>query len=124
MLCRWPLVALAVLVPLAAAGCGPSPRVLGIKPYRIEIQQGNAVTRDMVQQLRPGMTRDQVRFVLGTPLVTDVFHGDRWDYLYYRERPGSKREESRIVVYFEEGKLVRVEGEAMPAVRQAERSGT
>ncbi len=121
MLCRWLLVALALLTLL---GCGSSPRVLGIKPYRIEIQQGNALTQDMVQQLRPGMTKDQVRFVLGTPLVTDIFHGNRWDYPYYRERAGSKREESRIVVYFEEGKLVRVEGQAMPAVRQAERSGT
>ena len=121
MLCRLLLIALALL---AVAGCASSTRVLGIKPYRIEIQQGNALTQDMVQQLRPGMTKDQVRFALGTPLVTDIFHGDRWDYPYYRERSGGGREESRVVVVFEEGKLVRVEGQAMPAVRQAEGSGT
>ena len=58
-----------------------------VKPYRIDIRQGNYVTQEMVSQLKPGMSRDQVRFVLGTPLVTDVFHTDRWDYIY-RFRPG------------------------------------
>ena len=63
------------------------PRIPGVTPYRIEIQQGNYVSQDMVAQLKPGMTKEQVRFVLGTPLVTDIFHADRWDYVYWRETP-------------------------------------
>ena len=58
-----------------------------LDPYLVDVRQGNYVTQDMVAQLKPGMTKDQVRFALGTPLVTDVFHGDRWDYVY-RFKPG------------------------------------
>jgi len=61
---------------LALAGCS-FPGV-----YKIDIQQGNVVTQDMIDQLRPGMTRRQVRFIMGNPLLTDTFHADRWDYLY------------------------------------------
>ena len=56
-------------------------------PYRIDIQQGNFVSQDMVAQLKPGMSKEQVRLALGTPLLTDIFHADRWDYVYWRERP-------------------------------------
>ncbi|RMG27455.1 MAG: outer membrane protein assembly factor BamE, partial [Gammaproteobacteria bacterium] len=51
--------------------------------YRIDIQQGNVVTQEQIDQLRPGMTREQVRYLLGTPLVQDTFHPERWDYVYY-----------------------------------------
>lgn len=81
------------------------------KPYRIDVRQGNFVTQEMVSQLKSGMTRDQVRFVLGTPLVTDVFHSDRWDYVY-RFQPGKgSLQERRLTVIFEDGKLVRLEGD-------------
>src|SRR5690606_17744119 len=61
---------------LAIAGCS-FPGV-----YKIDIQQGNVVTQDMINQLRPGMTRRQVRFIMGNPMITDTFHPNRWDYLY------------------------------------------
>jgi outer membrane protein assembly factor BamE len=81
------------------------------KPYRIDVRQGNFVTQEMVSQLKSGMTRDQVRFVLGTPLVTDVFHSDRWDYIY-RFQPGKgSLQERRLTVIFQDGKLARLEGD-------------
>ena len=84
------LLAIAVL---ALAACAP-PAI--IKPYRIDIQQGNYVSQDMVAQLRPGMTKEQVRYLLGTPLITDIFHADRWDYVYYYDKAYSKPEERKI----------------------------
>jgi outer membrane protein assembly factor BamE len=107
---------LRALVPLAAlalVACGGVPRVPGITPYKIDIQQGNYVSQDMIAQLKPGMTREQVRFILGTPLLTDLFHGDRWDYVYWREAPDGKRESRRIAVYFADNKLERVDGDVV-----------
>lgn len=119
MRCRAPaVVTLALLVP----GCGSSSSVLGITPYRIEIQQGNYVSQDSVAQLKPGMTKEQVKFLLGTPLVNDIFHADRWDYAYYREPSRGVREEGRLVVYFDDGRLTRVEGAGMP--RKGSSEGT
>lgn len=103
-----------LLAPLLAlAACGAASK---LSPHRIEIQQGNLVTQEAVAQLKAGMTRDQVRFVLGTPLVTDLFHADRWDYVFVR-RPADSREVEyrRIAVFFENGKLARVEGDVVPA---------
>jgi len=104
------LLALAVL---ALAACAP-PAI--IKPYRIDIQQGNYVSQDMVSQLRPGMTKDQVRYILGTPLITDVFHADRWDYVFYLQKAYGIREERKITVLFDkDGRLTRLEGDVVPA---------
>lgn len=91
--------------------CGV-PRIPGITPYKPEIQQGNFVSQDLVAQLKPGMTREQVRFLLGTPLLTDIFHADRWDYVYWRESTNGKREQRRVALFFSDNKLARVEGDA------------
>jgi outer membrane protein assembly factor BamE len=105
-----------VIAALVLAGCAraplPVPQV--VKPYRIVIQQGNYVTREMVDQLKTGMTKEQVRFILGTPLLTDVFHADRWDYVFYRDAPGAKREQRSFSVVFEDGRLARVIGDILP----------
>ena len=70
----------------------------------------------MVAQLKLGMTKDQVRFILGTPLVSDIFHADRWDYSYSRQRANSREvEHRRIAVFFEDGKLKRIEGDVVAA---------
>ena len=90
------------------------PSLGGLKPYRIDIQQGNFLSQEMVSQLKKGMTKEQVRFVLGTPLVTDIFHGDRWDYVFYRELQDGKKEQRNISVFFEEDKLARVSGDVVP----------
>jgi len=108
-------IAIAVLF-LASCGSIGVP-TLGIKPYRIEIQQGNFISQEMVSKLKLGMSKDQVRFVLGTPLITDSFHADRWDYVFRRQRVNSTALEHRkIAVFFENDKLIRIEGDVVPAV--------
>jgi len=107
------------LIPLAAAaciaGCGFVPTIPGVTPYRIEIQQGNYISQEMVTQLKPGMSKEQVRLALGTPLLNDIFHADRWDYVFWRERPGAKREQRKLTVFFEDGKLTRLDGDVVAA---------
>ena len=100
-----------VFLLLSITGCGV-PRVPGITPYKPDIQQGNFVSQEMMSQLKPGMTREQVRFILGTPLLVDIFHADRWDYVYWRETQTGKRESRKVAVFFSDGKLDRVEGDA------------
>lgn len=82
--------------------------------YRIDIQQGNAITQEMVAKLKPGMTRAQVRFALGTPLIVDSFRTDRWDYVYYYEKPNAPREHRHVVVVFKGDRLERLEGDVVP----------
>jgi len=102
------LIALAFSVILA--GCSGFPGV-----YKIDIPQGNVVTQEMVDQLRPGMTPNQVRYVLGSPLVTDTFHQNRWDYIY-RKKTGKSGaiEQYRLAVFFSEGKLSSISGNFRP----------
>ena len=91
----------------------------GLTPHKIDIQQGNYVTQDMVSKLKPGMSRSQVRFALGTPLIADPFHPDRWDYIYVLQKKGKVQEQRRIVVVFQDDKLARVEGDVTPAREDA-----
>lgn len=88
-----------------------------INEYKIDIQQGNVLTQDMVAQLKPGMTRDQVRYLLGTPMVTDLFHQWRWDYVYlYRRGQTGQVESRKFSVFFDgEGRLERVDGDVAGA---------
>jgi outer membrane protein assembly factor BamE len=108
-----PLLLPAALLP--ACKSTDIPKVPGVTPYRMVIQQGNFISQEMVAQLKPGMTREQVRFILGTPLVTDIFHADRWDYIFYRELANGKREQRNLSVIFEKDRLARVIGDLMPA---------
>lgn len=93
------------------------PNVSGwVTPYKIDVRQGNYVTQEMVSQLKQGMTRDQVRYALGTPLLVDVFHKDRWDYVYRYQEGSGKVEERRITVFFDEqGKLAKLAGDVVAA---------
>lgn len=75
------------------------------KPYRFDLQQGNAISQDKVAQIQPGMSEDQVRFILGTPLLQDVFHTQRWDYIYYLKPFHGEEVQQHLVVYFNEGKV-------------------
>ena len=100
---------------LALAGCS-FPGV-----YKIDIQQGNVVTQDMINQLRPGMTRRQVRFIMGNALLTDTFHPDRWDYLYSLQPGGGERQQERVSVFFNQNdQLVSLSGDFMPGVSRDE----
>lgn len=101
-----------IVLPLLAA-CS-TPDITGmLSPYRVDVRQGNYVDQQMVARLRPGMTRDQVRFALGTPLVSDIFHANRWDYVY-RFQPGrGEAQLRRLVVFFVDDKLARVGGDVV-----------
>ena len=79
--------------------------------YKIDVEQGNIVTQEMVEQLKPGMSRRQVRFILGTPLLEDPFNQARWDYPYVKRNGMKVLSESRLMVYFDGDSLVRYEGD-------------
>ncbi len=91
---------------LSASGCG--------LVYKMEINQGNYVTRDSAERLREGMTRQQVRNLLGTPVVESVFHADRWDYHYSLERRGRQITQHRLTVHFEGDRVKRWESAELP----------
>jgi outer membrane protein assembly factor BamE len=103
-----PICVLAVAVALALPACSGG---LRLSPYRVDVRQGNLVTQEMAAMLKPGMTKDQVRFVLGTPLVKDIFHADRWDYVYRYQTGTGELEERKLAVFFADGKLARVSGD-------------
>ncbi len=103
---------LLVLTPGCASWSNPIDR---ISPHRIDIQQGNVLSQDMLDKLKPGMTSSQVRFILGTPLVVDPFHKDRWDYVYRLERGGKVLEHRRVTVIFENDRLKGLEGDVVAA---------
>lgn len=85
-----------------------------LTPYRIDIQQGNFVSEEMVSQLKPGMTPEQVRFVLGTPLLNDIFHADRWDYAFDLKRGNGETTRGRLTVFFKDKRLDHWEGGDLP----------
>ena len=106
-------LALALAAGLSACSV---PRIPGITPYKMDIQQGNFVAQDAVSQLKPGMSKDQVRLALGTPLLTDIFHANRWDYVYWHEDAAGKRDRRKLAVHFDEGgRLTRVDGDVVAA---------
>lgn len=110
---RISLALLPCLALLAACSTVSEMKVTDyLTPFRIDVNQGNYVTQEMVAQLRPGQTKDQVRFILGSPLIVDAFHGgDRWDYLY-RFQPGKGEAQTRrLIVYFTDSKLAKVGGD-------------
>ncbi|MDR2239461.1 MAG: outer membrane protein assembly factor BamE [Zoogloeaceae bacterium] len=107
---------LPVLLPLAACTSVQMPDVASmVTPYRIDVRQGNYVTQEMVAQLKPGMTREQVRFILGTPLVADIFHSDRWDYIYSFKPGRGETQLRRFTVLFVDNKLAQVAGDVVGA---------
>ncbi|WP_266277535.1 outer membrane protein assembly factor BamE [Methylophaga sp. OBS3] len=96
------------LMILVLSGCSKD-KIPGV--YRIDIQQGNEVTQEMLAKLEPGMTKSQVNFVMGTPLIIDTFHPNRWDYLYSYQPGNGDRQQRRITLYFDnEEKLDYIDG--------------
>ncbi|BAO29137.1 putative outer membrane lipoprotein OmlA [Sulfuritalea hydrogenivorans sk43H] len=110
---NFPMKRFLLFLPFLAA-CSNTPQITSyLSPYRIDVRQGNFVTQEMVAQLKPGLTREQVRFILGSPLVADMFHVDRWDYVY-RFQPGKgEAQQRRLVVFFQDNKLTRVAGDVV-----------
>src|SRR5499427_2016813 len=106
----------------ALAGCSAvssDGSLLGIvTPYRIDIVQGNVVTKEQIELVRPGMTRVQVRDMLGSPLLTDPFHADRWDYVFTIVRPGTQPQRRSVVARFEGDRLLTIEAPELPTERE------
>ena len=109
----WALAAISIQL---LAACSVTDTVTKkLTPYKIDIQQGNVVTQEMVAKLKPGMTKAQVRFILGTPLITDAFHANRWDYIYRYQKAGKLMEERKLALFFDQELLKRVEGDVVAA---------
>ncbi|MBP0630114.1 MULTISPECIES: outer membrane protein assembly factor BamE [unclassified Cupriavidus] len=111
------LLAAALLAGACSAYDSTSRKVANaITPYRINIVQGNFVSREAASQLRAGMTREQVKFLLGTPLLTDVFHANRWDYVFsFRRGNTAVVQQRRYTVFFEGDQLVKFGGDELPS---------
>ncbi|MBJ2157730.1 outer membrane protein assembly factor BamE [Variovorax sp. IB41] len=114
------LLAAAVAATLCLGACsGFSDRTRGalsaITPYKVEVVQGNFVSKEQVAALKPGMSRQQVREILGTSLLSDVFHANRWDYVFTIRRQGVEPQERRLTVFFNGELLDRFEGGEMPS---------
>ncbi len=107
----FPRLAGLLFLAAAVAGCSWVPRP--ISEYKIDIQQGNVLTQDMVSQLKPGLTKDQVRFILGTPVLMDMLHANRWDYVYRLQKGSTGEVEMRkFSTFFDASdRLVRVSGD-------------
>ena len=121
------LIFITAIATLVFAGCSSFsenmssvadvvPNALNKAPfiYRPTIQQGNVVKQEQVNELRPGMSKRQVRFLLGTPMLDDVFHANRWDYPYTIGRGSTPQEIRRLTVFFENDRLVRITGDMRP----------
>ena len=94
-----------VILLLALLGASCTSTLPSFRPYHLDIQQGNVVSAKMMMQLKPGMTKSQVRYVLGTPLLQDPFHQNRWDYVYQMAKGGQVIERRRIILDFENDSL-------------------
>ena len=99
---------------LTLSGCFPS-------VYKIDIQQGNIITQDMINQLRPGMTRAQVRYLMGSPLITDPFHANRWDYIYSIQPGGGAMQQENVSLTFNaDNQLIGLAGDFLPGMTRDE----
>ena len=112
-----------VLVAFGLCGCASlqsSDNFLGvITPYRVEVVQGNVITKELAALIRPGMSPAQVRDILGTPILTDLFHADRWDYAFTIQRQGAPAQLRRVVAVFKGEKLERLDAEGeLPSERE------
>ena len=111
------LVALALPLLLGACSSIPTPQFPGV--YKIPISQGNIITQEMIDQLEPGMTPRQVIYVMGSPLVRDPYHQNRWDYVFNYQPGGGERGQERVTLYFENDRLARMEGDFEPGPEAA-----
>jgi len=124
------LICCAISASIIISGCGTVdtvkgwgqavgnavPNVLDGVPlmHRQDVQQGNIVTQEMINKLHPGMARRQVKYIMGTPILIDVFHQDRWDYYFSMKKGGEAPVQERISLYFKDNKLARIEGDFRP----------
>lgn len=113
-----PVLATALLAGCAAQRQSDDGFFAKVTPYRIEIVQGNVVTSEQAARVKPGQTRAQVRDILGTPLLTDPFHADRWDYIFTIRRDGLAPQRRSVVVWFEGEVMKSIEAPELPSERE------
>ena len=107
-------IILLMVIAFALSACGGLGALEFPGVYKIGIPQGNIITQEMIDQLRPGMTKRQVIFVMGTPLVRDPYHQDRWDYVYNYQPGGGIRGQEKVTIFFVDDGLVRFTGDFTP----------
>ena len=117
---RGTLTALALAACAALGACSSIDKstrnfVGSLAPYKMEVVQGNFISKEQVEALKPGMAREQVKDILGTSLLQDVFHADRWDYVFTMRRQGTEPQARKFTVYFNGDVMDHVEGDAMPS---------
>lgn len=108
---KWVCLSVGVVL---LSGC-----VSHLRPYKMDVRQGNYISAEMREKLKLGMSKQQVRYVMGTPLLVDAFHGDRWDYRYRLAEHGTVVEQQGMTLYFEGDTLARIDDAAMPALPPA-----
>lgn len=113
------LITLSILVSGQTTGCARRADGTIKIPfvYRVDIQQGNVIEQSMLDKLEPGMTKAKVKYVMGTPLLVDPFHSNRWEYIYSIEPGGGSRSQRHVALFFKDDKLTHIEGNIVPANR-------
>ncbi len=119
---RISLLSTSLLAALALGGCSSFNEPASLKgfiafvsPYKPDVVQGNVVTTEQITQVKPGMSRVQVKELLGSPLITDPFHGDRWDYVFTLKRQGFDDQQRSFVVLFEKDQVLKIEAPVLPS---------
>ena len=105
----------AVTVTLCACQSDNPDRSGLLEPYRIDLPQGNYVTQEMLQQVKPGMNREQVRYALGSPLLLQAFRNDRWDYVFRYQHANGRADARRVAVFFKDDKVALIKADPLPA---------
>jgi outer membrane protein assembly factor BamE len=125
--CRSSLLALSALIFLGLSACGTVNETLSstgatvsqaVSPYKIDVVQGNVVTREQVALLQVGMPRAQVRDVLGSALLSSLFHADRWDYVFTLKRQRAEPQSRKVTVFFKDNLLERIESDELPSEQE------
>ncbi len=112
---KLPILLIAAVIGLSACS---AERISNFPSYKLKVIQGNQLDARAVSSLQQGMSRDQIQLLLGTPLLRDPFHSDRWDYTYELSRGGKIKEQRTLTVFFENGTVSRVEGDALEHARR------
>ena len=101
---------LSIFCLLSLTACSSLP-----EPYKIDIPQGNIIDQAMIDRIKPGMSKSQVQYLLGTPMLADVFHRDRWDYVFSNQSGSHERTEKQLTIFFQNDQVVQVTGDYLPA---------
>jgi outer membrane protein assembly factor BamE len=106
-----------LLVLLLAAGCSYEGGIKLPGVHRIDIQQGNVITQDLLDRLRPGMDKNQVQFIMGTPAIVDPFHTEQWEYIFTLSEEGETRRQRHVRIHFENDRLAFIDGDVITTDR-------